>query len=84
MGRYKIEFSKSAVNDYQDLPLKYKILIDQVLTKFAEGKIVDIKPIKSEKDIYRIRVGKYRILLVKVNNTFIITKISHRKDVYKK
>ncbi len=61
MGRYKIEFSKSAVKEYQKLPLKYKTLIDFVLTKFIEGKIVDIKPIKGEKDVYRIRVGKYRI-----------------------
>ena len=47
---------------------------------------VDIKPIEGEKDIYRLRVGKYRILLKfrKNEKVILVIRIGLRGDVYKK
>jgi len=83
MARFEIEFSKSATKDYKKLPKDYKDLIDLVLSKLTQGVPVDIKPIAGEENIYRIRVGKYRILTTIVENTVLIIKIGPRGDVCK-
>jgi len=83
VGRFKIEFTKRAVKEYQRLPENYKALIDLSLKKLSEGMPVDIKPIIGEENVYRIRVGKYRILFMVIANTLLITKIGPRGDVYK-
>ncbi|MGP8216006.1 MAG: type II toxin-antitoxin system RelE family toxin [Bacteroidia bacterium] len=59
------------------------MLIDLALNKLSQGQSLDIKPIKGEKDTFRIRVGRYRILYVRIEHTMLITKIAHRKDAYK-
>jgi mRNA interferase RelE/StbE len=83
MARFEIEFSRSAAKNYKKLPKDYKALIDLVLSKLTHGLPVDIKPIAGEENIYRIRVGKYRILAAVIENTVLITKIGPRGDVYK-
>lgn len=83
MERFAVEFSKSAAKDYRKLPKDYKTLIDLVLSKLTKGIPADIKPIIGEENIYRIRVGKYRILATVIENTVLITKIGPRGDVYK-
>ena len=83
MGRFKVEFSKGAAKDYKKLPKGYKILVDLALLKLSEGLPVDIKPIIEEKDLYRIRVGKYRILFIIIRDIILVTRIGPRGDVYK-
>ena len=83
MARFEIEFSKSASKDYKKLPKDYKALIDLVLSRLTKGIPIDIKPIVGEESIYRIRVGKYRILVAVIENTMLITKIGPRGDVCK-
>ncbi len=83
MGKFKIEFSKKAAKDYQKLPKDYKALVDLALSKLSQGIPTDIKPIAGEKDTYRIRVGKYRILFLMIENSLLITKIGARGGVYK-
>ena len=83
MARFEIEFSKSAAKDYRKLPKDYKVLIDLVLSKLTKGIPTDITPIAGEENTYRIRVGKYRILVTIIENTALITKIGPRGDVYK-
>jgi len=83
MAKYQIEFSKGAVKDHRKLPEQYKVLVNMALKKLSEGQPLDIKSIKGEKDIYRIRVGKYRVLYVKMERTLLITKIADRKDAYR-
>jgi mRNA interferase RelE/StbE len=80
--RHKIEFTKNALKSYKKLPKEYKTLIDLSLSKLSEDLPVDIIPIKGEKDIYRIRVGKYRILFIKIRDTLLIVKIGTRGDFY--
>ena len=83
MGRYKVEFSKRAAKDYKKLPENYKGLIDLALSRLAEGLVTDIKPVRGEKDVYRLRVGKYRVLFTIVGDTILVVKIGPRGDVYK-
>ena len=83
MGRFEIEFSKKAVKDYKKLPKNYKSLVDLLLSKLTEGLPIDLKPVIGEKNTYRIRVGKYRILFEIVEKTILISRIRPRGDVYK-
>lgn len=83
MERFEIVFSKKATKEYRKLPTDYKALIDLALSKLSENMPVDLKPVKGEDNIYRIRVGRYRILFEKIRNIFLITRIGTRGDVYK-
>lgn len=78
-----IQFTKKAYEDYLNLPLHYKELFDRTLERFEQGIPVDIKPIHGEKDTYRIRIGKYRLLLIKISFDILIVKIKKRDDIYK-
>jgi mRNA interferase RelE/StbE len=83
LGKFEVEFSREAAKQYEKLPREYKSLVDIVLRRFSEGLELDLKPVKGQKDIYRVRVGKYRVLLRKFDKVVLVFKISTRGDVYK-
>ena len=83
MGKLEIEFSREAARQYRKLPKGYKSLVDIALSKLSQGSGLDLKPIEGKKDIYRIRVGKYRILLSKFDNVALISRIAARGNAYK-
>ena len=86
MAIWQVEFSKQAYKSYQELEKGYQRKIDRVLGWLINKEKVDIKPIEGEKDIYRLRVGKYRILLKfrKNEKVILVIRIGLRGDVYKK
>lgn len=83
MEKLNIEFTKKSYEDYLNLPSNYKSLVDKTLKKFKNGIPIDIKPIKGEKDTYRIRIGKYRLLLIRISENVLVIKIKKREDIYK-
>ncbi len=83
MGRFEIKFSKEAAKQYKKLPEGYKGLVDIALYKLSEGLGLDLKSIEGEKYIYRVRVGKYRVLLRKFDKTILVFRISARGNAYK-
>jgi mRNA interferase RelE/StbE len=83
LGRLEIKFSREAAKQYKKLPKEYKSLVEITLFRLSEGLELDLKPVEGEKDVYRIRVGKYRVLFRKFNKTVLVFRISPRGDVYK-
>ncbi|MGA2669888.1 MAG: type II toxin-antitoxin system RelE/ParE family toxin [Dehalococcoidia bacterium] len=83
MGRFEIKFSRKAAKQYKKLPKEYKNLVDIVLFRLSGGLELDLKPVEGEKDVYRIRVGRYRVLFIRFNKTVLVFRISPRGDVYK-
>jgi len=83
LGRFEIKFSREAAKQYKKLPKEYKSLVEIGLFRLSEGLELDLKPVEGEKDVYRIRVGKYRVLFRKFNKTVLVFRISPRGDVYK-
>ena len=83
MGRLEIKFSREAAKQYKKLPKEYKSLVEITLFRLSEDLELDLKPVEGEKDVYRIRVGKYRVLFRKFNKTVLVFRISPRGDVYK-
>lgn len=60
--------------------------IIKAIERFAQRDTVNIKKIKTKKDLWRIAVGQWRIIY-KINKEealFYINSIIHRKDAYRK
>lgn len=80
----KIHFSKKAFKSYQKLPESYSNLIDNTFTKLITKEKIDIVPIEGSENIYRLRVGRYRIIIEKLGEDILIASINTKGDVYKK
>jgi len=85
--QYKILFTKSAVKMLEkiDFPVQklIKIKLD-TLSKDFKALENNLKQLKGEKNIYRLRVADYRVIFEKKDSelTILIIRIGHRKEVY--
>ena len=81
---YKIKFEKRA---FQELNKLDQIISRRILRDIKELKenfhTKDIKRLKGQ-DIYRLRVGNYRVLFYLENDLIKILKVGHRKNIYKR
>lgn len=64
-------------------PLRLKII--KVVEQIAAGKLqnLNIKPLQGQKDFFRCRVGKIRVIFFKSDQGNVIFNIGFRGDVYK-
>ncbi len=78
----RIIYLKSAYKSLSEYDKDTRIRIVDAIEKIPRG---DIKRLQGEKHppLYRLRVGKYRIIYHIENNDIIIAKIDTRGDVYK-
>lgn len=87
MGKYKIEFKKSALKELYSLPKSIVGSILKVLEQISiDPKSGQVKKLSGE-SLYRIRVrGKYRIIY-EINDDIvvvIVVRIANRSKVYRK
>ena len=85
--QYKILFTKSAVKMLEkiDFPVQKLIRIKlDILSKDFNALDNNLKQLKGEKNIYRLRVADYRVIFEKRDSELIllIIRIGHRKEVY--
>lgn len=83
---YEILFSRSAEKDLEKLPKSVIKRTSQAIDELAENpRPPGCKKLKgSDDNLWRIRVGDYRIVYA-VNDTILIVdirRIAHRKNVY--
>jgi mRNA interferase RelE/StbE len=86
MAKYKIEIKKSAVKEIKNLPSPYLIrIVDKISLLSNNPRPEGCTKLFSEEK-YRLRIGKYRILYEIIDDlkSVIISKVTHRKDVYRK
>ena len=83
---YQIEFKPSAAKYLKKLPTEAQKSITQCLNRLAVDPLPPgVEKLEGIKDIYRIRVGDYRIIysikqeLVKI----IVIRIGHRREIYR-
>ncbi len=83
---YQIEFSRQAARQFRNLPSQ----IQQRLKSRIDSLAAMPRPHGSEKlsgadQLYRIRVGDYRIVYaVEDNRLFVlVVKVGHRREVYR-
>jgi mRNA interferase RelE/StbE len=86
---YTILFKKSAAKELASFPTDTRKRIVEALetlkiNPFSE--LLKFKKLKSNENLYRIRVGDYRVVYTVERDKLIIVviKVGHRKDVYLK
>ena len=86
MAIYKIEWKRSALKELEKLPRpmisKVVSAVDNLSSNpFPPG----VRKLVGTEDIYRIRVGDYRVLYNIIENKLVIEiiRVRHRKDVYR-
>ena len=85
MALYSIQYSEDALKELKQIP---KTQVRRIISKiellsenpFPSG----IKKLKGKLDLWRIRVGDYRVIYSVEKNILLIEiiRIRHRKDVY--
>jgi mRNA interferase RelE/StbE len=84
--KYKIQLKRSVVKALKSLPRREIKKIGKKIDSLGQNPVPkDSKKIKGEKDLYRVRVGDYRILYFFQNLalTILVIRVGHRKDIYK-
>jgi mRNA interferase RelE/StbE len=80
----KLEFTSHAEKDLNKLDPSAKNKIIDILQRFRQDTISPLSLTGSWSGWYKIRVGNYRILLVKKSQTsWIVGYIRHRKEAYR-
>lgn len=86
MAAYEIVFARSARKELEGIELRFAV---QILKKI-EGLSLNPRPtgskkLKGEKDLWRLRVGNYRVIysISDYDKLIDVSIIRHRKDVYK-
>ena len=81
---YDVEFKKSVAKDLRKIG---KPEADRILTRIADELpgIADSLPgLKGRfAGLRKYRIGSYRIVFAIVKNTIVVTRIRHRKEVYR-
>ena len=88
MASYQIEFTKSAEKEFERLPARMQsqtVEALQFLSQNPYSELLKIKKLKGAEDLYRIRLGDYRIVYEIRNERLIILviKIGHRSTIYR-
>jgi mRNA interferase RelE/StbE len=85
MAKYKIEIKKSAAKEIKNLPSSYLNKIIDRISKLADNPRAEGCIKLSSEELYRIRVGTYRIIYqIKDDRLIVIViKVAHRKSVYR-
>ena len=83
--KHKIEFKKSVARDLKKIGKQHsKRILDKIekdLSKTAsqypelKGRFLGLR---------KCRIGDYRVIFSIIENTILITRVGHRKEVYKK
>ncbi len=82
----KVKLSSRASKDFTKLETEMKNRIKDSLKDLAtDDKNMDIKKLKGiqgREDLYRLRVGNYRIIFLPTDNEILVIRIDHRRKVY--
>lgn len=86
MARYSVRISASAEKQLKKLPLGDQQRVAAAIVALGENPYPPgVRKLSVYDDVFRIRVGNYRILfsLSEAEVIVIILKIGHRRDVYR-
>ena len=82
----KILISKKAVKELKNIPKNDRELIKDRISKLTFFPIIrlDVKKLKGYQNVYRLRVGDYRIIFEypKDQRTIRILKVGKRENIY--
>ena len=86
MAKYRIEISRTAEKQLGKLPRLDQMRVVTVIRGLADDPLPKgSRKLTGYEDVFRIRVGRYRILysISGKELVIIVLKIGHRKDIYR-
>jgi len=86
MARYELEITRAAEKQLRSLPRQDQERVTLTMLDLANRpRPRGTRKLTGYEDVFRIRVGRYRVLYSVSDATLIIIvlKIGHRKDVYR-
>ena len=86
MPKYKIFFSKPAIQELKKITEYLQVKIKEKIQNLSQNvSMPSVKKIKGKPNLYRLRVGNYRVVFEKQDDKLIIIiiRIRHRKDIYR-
>jgi mRNA interferase RelE/StbE len=84
---YKIEFSRRAERDFKALPRNVQVRLAPRIDALARNpRPAGVEKLKSEDDLYRIRIGHYRVIYKIEDKALIVLmlRIGNRREVYRR
>ena len=88
MKKYYLEFMHQSEKEFLSLPRLIQKMIKEKMDFFlmADNPLKFAKKLHGNKNIFRFRIGDYRVLVTLKNKgvlaILLILKIGHRRDVY--
>lgn len=73
-----------AKKQIRKLPKTFQIITGKRIRELGLGNFSGSKKLASYKDVFRVRIGNYRIVYMFRSNTVYILLVRHRKDAYRK
>jgi mRNA interferase RelE/StbE len=83
---YEVQILPKAARQLKALAVKVRQDISLTIQSLAnEPRPIGVKKLSGEKDIYRVRVGNYRVLYRIVDKVLVVVVVSvgHRREVYR-
>jgi len=83
---YRIEFARKAARQFQDLPATIQKRLKPKINALAQNpRPRGVKKLEGEEDLYRLRVGDYRIIYQVQDKALLIlvVKLGDRKEIYR-
>ena len=78
-----VSWREGALKDLEKLEMFLKKrIIGKVMDFASEGSFHGIKRMASCDNLYRLRVGDYRVIFEMINSEIVVTKVGHRKNIY--
>ena len=78
----KLIFSPFAEKQLKKLPKVAQISIAGKVRGLQEGRLVNIKKLRGYRNLFRTRVGNYRIVYRRSPDAIDIVLVAHRKEAY--
>ena len=83
---YEVQILPKAARQIKALSVEVRQDISLTIQSLAnEPRPIGVKKLSGEKDIYRVRVGNYRVLYRIVDKVLVVVVVSigHRREVYR-
>jgi len=86
MDEYNIGFKSSAAKEFRNLPENIKQTIEIAIDELRQNpRPIGVVKLQNEEDLYRIRVGDYRVVyeIDDAAKSILITRVRHRREAYR-
>ena len=83
--KYKIAFKRSVARDLKKIGKKEAEKLLKKIAKQLPSEAINCPQLKGRfKGLRKYRIGNYRVIFALLKDTVLITRIGHRKIIYKK